>query len=133
MEFFMILFVMIIIFNVINTVIQKAKESQAPPVRVVRVSPPGLSDTPPPVIRRVREEPPQLPAEPEWAGEGKTLEWQGYEPVTLAAAQQHGSEGEAISAAVAANLVKVLHNKDDLVAAFIFHEILERPRGMQRR
>lgn len=133
MEFFMILFVVIIVFNVINTVIQKAKGSQPEPVRVVRVSPPGLSDTPPPRIRRVREEPPEPPAEPERAGEGKTLEWHGYDSVAIADAQQYKAEDEASNAAVTANLTKMLSSKDDLVAAFIFHEILERPRSMKRR
>ncbi len=132
MEFLMILFVLIIVFNVINTAIQKAKGNQ--PERVVRVSPPGLSDIPPERIRRVREERPQPPEVPERAGEGKTLGRHGYDSVAVAAeAQRHGEEDEASNTAVTTNLTKLLSSKDDLVAAFIFHEILERPRSMQRR
>jgi hypothetical protein len=134
MEFFVILVIVMVAFNAINTVIQKARQAQqAPPVRVVRVSPPELSDKPPERLRRIREERPKPSEEPEWAGEGKTLEWHGYDPVAIAEAQQHGEEDEASNTAVTANLTKILHNKDDLVAAFIFHEILEKPRAMQRR
>lgn len=134
MENIWVLFLVIAVFNVISTMIKKAKESQqAPPVRVVRVSPPGLGDTPPPVRMRISEERPKPPKEPEWTGEGKTLEWHEFDAVEVAEAVQHGGEDEAANTAVTANLTKMLSSKDDLVAAFIFHEIMERPRSMQRR
>lgn len=131
----MILFVVLIVFNVINGMIQKAREAAQPPppLRVVRKGPPNLAGAPQERSRRDREERPQLPGEPAWAGEGKTLERHGYDSDKISAPLQLQAEEAACAAAVTNRLEKVLNHKDDLVAAFIFHEILLRPRSMQRR
>jgi len=72
------------------------------------------------------------PAEPEWAGEGKSLMWHGENTVTAPPLQQAAGESNA-RAAVSASLEKILQDQDSLVAAFIFHEIIDRPLSLRRR
>lgn len=118
MEFAVILFIVVILFNVINSLVKQDKARQGSPPGRTGFSGHGT-------------------VEPPWAGEGKSLEWVeepadgGGEAVPL----QHVAEKApaAEKAAVATSLMDMLRKKDQLVAGFIFHEILAPPRGLRRR
>lgn len=79
-------------------------------------------------------------SEPAWAGEGKSLMWHEEDsgqptgrsnPPPVWTDHDSGTAPEA--EAVMPDLVEMLRQKDRLVAGFIFHEILERPRSLQKR
>ncbi len=134
MEFIAILFIIITVFNVINTAIQKARQSgPAQPARVVRKTrPQGLGenrDRP----RRGGAKRLQAPAEPEWSGEGETLMWRGEDIKAAPPLQQVDGESDTRAAAVSGSLARILRDPDNLVAAFIFHEIMDRPLSLRRR
>ena len=118
-DFFAILVLITVIINAVSAIRKKAKDyQQAPPVRVVRraAAPQG---------GEIREQ--------RMTGE----QW----PQPLPQPERHGYEGglqrrtaeDLAHTPIAADIVRMLSKKDGLVAAFVLHEILDRPRALRRR
>lgn len=134
MEFFLILFIVMIVLNAINAAMQKAKgDQQAPPARPVRQIPPELEEISTGRLRFQRVErrgPDYHFMEVE---EGKSSAHRGDDSVKRMVLQQDETQPPVQATFVSSKLEKMFGNREDLVAAFIFHEVIGRPRSMRRR
>jgi len=132
-DFFAILVLISIVFNAINKMLQKGKGNrQPPPARVVRKTAEELAGELKEQLRYVRKKQPDFltlpgPAEKEQSPERYSHSSAGrLQPELI-------EVGAAPKAAIGSELERMLVNPDSLVAAYIFHEILERPRALQGR
>lgn len=131
MEFIVIVIIVVILFNVIGSLSRQGG----------RTAPPGRTGRPGPAPETRRE--PRLfvdeisrsrHAGPLPSGEGTSREGPGLNsPKSLPVETPHAAPEGEDAPGVVLGLQNMLQRKDDLIAAFIFHEILEKPRSMQRR
>ena len=122
MEFFIILIVVVVLFNLIGSLFTREQRKQAPAARPV-----------PSRFRVVYDEPEAFRREP--AGTGTAPEGKPAAPVSGPDRQVPREESlpAGDTGTAATNLQRTFSDSNRLVAGFVFNEILQPPRGLRRR